>query len=290
MQALTGFEQAVGGEGNDPVAGTWIPIDMSGGWLAAIGIAAGLYARGETGRGQQVATSLLGAGMLLQSGVYERDGELVRGPTLDADQTGYGPGYRIYRVANGQWFALVVPDGEAWARLRSIVGTTLPERYMPLRLPPDDADARAAEKVLEQAFSSEPAERLVERFRDADLLVEPIADVDREQFRQAILDDPVNRQFGRVADYDTADWGHFEQIGPLLRCGPEPTEGPLLQIPRVGEHSVEVMAELGIDADLVRTAPRRRNGQPARPVTSRRVPSPGGTSALDPHIGAPAPT
>ncbi len=37
MQALTGFEQAVGGAGNDPIAATWIPIDMAGGWIAAVG-------------------------------------------------------------------------------------------------------------------------------------------------------------------------------------------------------------------------------------------------------------
>jgi hypothetical protein len=28
MQAVTGFERAIGGIGNDPIAATWIPIDM----------------------------------------------------------------------------------------------------------------------------------------------------------------------------------------------------------------------------------------------------------------------
>src|SRR5699024_2381870 len=122
MQAVTGFERAVGGEGNDPIAGTWIPIDMSGGWVAAIGMLAGLYAREVTGNGQQVATSLLGAGMLLQSGTFERDRELVTGPQLDGAQTGYGPGYRIYQAGDGAWFALVVPDEVAWSALRTLVG------------------------------------------------------------------------------------------------------------------------------------------------------------------------
>ena len=62
-----------------------------------------------------MSTSLLGAGMLLQSGVFERDGEVVAGPTLDGAQTGYGPGYRIYECGDGQWFALVVPDAASWA-------------------------------------------------------------------------------------------------------------------------------------------------------------------------------
>jgi hypothetical protein len=49
--------------------------------------------------------------------VFERDGELVRGPELDLRQTGYGPGYRIYSGGDGRWFALVLPDPEAWLRL-----------------------------------------------------------------------------------------------------------------------------------------------------------------------------
>ena len=86
MQALTGFERAVGGEGNDPIAGTWIPIDMCGGWVAAVGVLAGLYAAAATGKGFEVATSLMGAGMLLQSGAILRDGELAdRDPVLDAE-------------------------------------------------------------------------------------------------------------------------------------------------------------------------------------------------------------
>ena len=62
MQAVTGFERAVGGAGNDPIAATWIPIDMAGGWVAAAGMLAGLYARAAGRGGQQVTTSLLGAG------------------------------------------------------------------------------------------------------------------------------------------------------------------------------------------------------------------------------------
>ncbi len=80
MQALTGFERAVGGAGNDPIAGTWIPIDMCGGWVAAIGVLAGLYAAAANGRGYRVATSLMGAGMLLQSGVTQEDGHCVPRP------------------------------------------------------------------------------------------------------------------------------------------------------------------------------------------------------------------
>jgi crotonobetainyl-CoA:carnitine CoA-transferase CaiB-like acyl-CoA transferase len=247
MQALTGFERAIGGAGNDPIAATWIPIDMVGGWVAATGILAGLYAGATTGRGQRVATSLLGAGMLLHSGVFQRDGEVVRGPELDARQTGFGPGYRVYEAGDGNWLALVVPDPEGWARLRSFPeATSLPATYAPLRGGPDDATAHEAEAVLEAAFATAAAADWVARLQGRGLLAEPVETMDRDRFRQGILDDPVNRQLGRVVAYETADWGGFEQIGPLLRWGPSAEGGPALMLPRAGDHTVEVLTELGV--------------------------------------------
>ena len=87
------------------------------------------------------------------------------------------------------------------------------------------------------------------RLRDLGLLAELIEPASRDDFRRAILDDPVNRQLGRVVCYQTADWGHFEQIGPLVRCGPAPADGPRLMLPRVGEHTTEILTELGIPAE-----------------------------------------
>jgi crotonobetainyl-CoA:carnitine CoA-transferase CaiB-like acyl-CoA transferase len=247
MQAVTGLERAVGGVGNDPLAPTWIPIDMAGGWVTAAGILAGLYARATGHGGQQVATSLLGAGMLLQSGVFQRDGRCVRGPALDARQTGYGPGYRIYECADGNWLALVLPDRASWARLRSLPeAASLSATYAPLREGDDDPAARDAEAILERAFARAPAGEWVARLSALVLLVEPVVAMSRDQFRQGILDDPVNRQLGRVVTYETAPWGRFDQIGPLLRCGPPGGGGPPLMLPGVGEHTGTVLAELGV--------------------------------------------
>jgi crotonobetainyl-CoA:carnitine CoA-transferase CaiB-like acyl-CoA transferase len=231
MQALTGFEVAIGGEGNEPTAATWIPIDMTGGWLAATGILAGLYRRAATGEGQRVGTSLLGAGMLLHSGVFLRDGEVVRGPALGADQTGYGPGYRLYETSDG-WLALVVPDEAAWSRLRALV-PDLPADYRPLDGPAD---------ALERAFVSAPAAEWAERLGAADVPAAVALDLTRDEFRSRILADPL-----RTASYTTDDWGAFEQIGPLLRCGPDAGGGPELMLPGVGQHTVEVLRQLGFD-------------------------------------------
>ncbi len=121
----------------------------------------------------------------------------------------------------------------------------LAEAYAPLRGGPDDAAARAAEAALEAAFATADAAGWVARLRAAGLLVEPVEPADRDRFRRGILDDPVNRQLGRVVAYETADWGRFEQIGPLLRSGPTTGSGPALMLPGVGEHTAAVLADLG---------------------------------------------
>jgi crotonobetainyl-CoA:carnitine CoA-transferase CaiB-like acyl-CoA transferase len=254
MQAVTGFEYAIGGAGNDPIAATWIPIDMAGGWLAAIGIMAGLYARERYGGGRLVQTSLLGAGMLLHGGVFERDGELVTGPTLDGAQTGYGPGYRIYPTGDDSWLALVIPTPEAWAEIATLPGVDgLPARYQPLRDGDNDETAVRAEQVLAQAFLTAPAEVWVERLRAAGAVVEQVTTPNRDGFRRGVLDDPVNLSLGRSIEYATAPWGRFEQIGPLLRYGPQSGDGPDRMLPEVGEHTVAVLTELGFAADEIDT-------------------------------------
>jgi crotonobetainyl-CoA:carnitine CoA-transferase CaiB-like acyl-CoA transferase len=228
-----------------------------GGWIAACGILAGLYARRARGQGQSVRSSLLAAGITLKSGAFAAGGTIFGGPSLDASQLGYGAVYRIYRGADDRWFALAVPDQTGWQALRAIIGERpasdlgsesvwLPESAPPLRA--EGGDPQPEEKVLEQVFRQHPASYWVTRLSAAGVPVEPVAEVDREGFVSGFVDDPVNRQLGRVVSYQWGERGRVEQTCFPPRFGPA-GRTPAAGIAGLGQHTAEVLEEVGFDAE-----------------------------------------
>ena len=253
MQALSGAESAQGGAGNAPTFVAWGAIDVTSGWIAACGILAGLYARRRTGAGQSVATSLLGASLALQSHAFVDGGVAVGGPVLDADQTGYGAAYRLYRGADDEWLALAVPDAAAWARLREVVGAgDLPDRPPALRTVA--GERQPAEAVLEAAFAARPAADWVATLRGADVPVEPVPDVDRTTFAEGFVADPVNLERGRVATYEWGDRGRVDQPTFPPAFGPDPAPGAAASIAALGEHTSEVLLAVGLTDDEITAA------------------------------------
>jgi crotonobetainyl-CoA:carnitine CoA-transferase CaiB-like acyl-CoA transferase len=252
MQALAGIEAGQGGAGGAPTYLVWGAVDVTGGWLAACGVLAGLLARRRDGGGQSVRSSLLGAALTLKSGAFLSGDALVGGPVLDGDQLGYGAAYRLYEGADGATFALAVPDAETWVRLRTLPGLdALPLAPPPLRT--DGGAPQPEEDLLEQAFAAKDADVWVTALRDAEVPVEPVPSVDRAGFVGGFLDDPVSRELGRVVAYEWGDRGLLEQGGFALRLGPAPRPSAPARIPTLGEDTHAMLESLGFDADA-RTA------------------------------------
>jgi len=244
MQALSGVEAAQAGDGQPPTFLVWGAIDVTGGWLAACGVLAGLYARRHRGGGQSVATSLLGAALTLKSGAFLTGDRVVSGPVLDARQTGYGATYRIYQGRDGAWFALAVPDAQAWHRLRDVVQIDgLPASPPPLRtdVAPGDHGPQPEEVLLEDAFRARDAAAWVTELRAAGVPAEPVVEADRSGFAAGFLDDPVNHQLGRVVSYHWGDRGRVDQPCFPPRFGPAPRPRARPGIPGLGEHTAEVL-------------------------------------------------
>lgn len=243
MQALSGIEAAQGGAGRPPTYLVWGAIDVTGGWVAACGVLAGLYARRRRGGGQSVASSLLGAALTLKSGVFLAGDRVVSGPVLDAGQTGYGATYRLYEGGDGAWFALAVPDSGAWRRLCDVVRLDgLPDAPPPLRTEP--GGPQPEETLLAEAFRTKDAAFWVAELQAAGVPVEPVVAADRSEFAAGFVDDPVNRQLGRVVTYDWGDRGRIDQPRFPPRLGPAPPPPASAGIPGLGEHTAEVLASV----------------------------------------------
>jgi crotonobetainyl-CoA:carnitine CoA-transferase CaiB-like acyl-CoA transferase len=248
MQALSGSEAAQGGHGQPPTFLAWGALDVASGWLSAIAMLAGLWARRRTGSGQSASTSLLGAALLMKSGAFVAGDEVVGGPRLDAGQTGYGAAYRIYRCADDTWLALAVADAAGWTTLRALVGDDeLPAEPPPLRI--EGGEPQPAEAVLERAFLGRPAARWAETLAAAGVAAEVVPLVDRTAFTEGFVDDPVNAQLGRVVRHHWGERGGVDQPTFPPRVGPQPRPGAAARIAGLGEHTAEVLAALGFDEE-----------------------------------------
>lgn len=223
FQASAGWEVLGGGEGNNPMWFRFGFMDHLCAMASVVATLLAVYHRDRTGQPQTVTGSLLGGGVLTNSETYLQDGHLAAGaPPLDQEQMGLSPGYRLYALADG-WVALCARDDEELARACAAVGAAGPETL------PDTLRSAAADATLAA-------------WRDAGVPCEPVALDQGETF----LNNPLHRELGLVVDYPHLEWGRLEQVGALWELGD--LEVRLDRAPpALGEHTVEVLTEVGVD-------------------------------------------
>lgn len=213
FQAASGWEFEGAGAGNPPMWHRFGMMDHQGGMASLLATLLGLYWRERTGEGQFVAASLLGASVLTISETMKlADGSLADYPRLDSEQFGVSPGRRIVEVADG-WVAIDADDASA------------PD-------PAALATRRVADVLDELAARGVPATQV------------------RLDQMQAFFDDPVTWSSGLAARYPHAEWGTVEQIGSMWSFGDLTTRFACAS-PLIGQHTVEILTELGFDAAAV---------------------------------------
>lgn len=224
-QALTGLQRAQGGAGGAPVyLSALAPCDYTGGALGALGAVLGLLARERFGIGQKADTNLLAAGALMNAdGFIQYDGKTPR-PLPDANQFGLGARRRLYRTSDG-WIYLAA-----------------------------DADGRDDEAAQAAAFL-DGAEDELSRMSTADALDAlsarglPRAPV-VEDYARGFFQDPQAQANGMIAELTHPALGAMKLSGSLMSFDGVGTL-PKRHTPLLGEHTAEVLAELGYDRERV---------------------------------------
>jgi crotonobetainyl-CoA:carnitine CoA-transferase CaiB-like acyl-CoA transferase len=256
VQMMGGLAYMTGRPGDPLRAGTSIN-DIMGGMFGAIGAMAALSAREKTGLGQEV-----------QSALFENNVFLVAQHMMQYAVTGQAAApmparisawavYDVFQVRDGEQIFLAVVSDSAWAIFCDAFGFA--DLKGDVRLQSNNDRVRCREwmmPLLRERLSPFSAAELAARFEQHGL---PFAPITRPQ---DLLHDPHLLASGGLAPITLPD-GRTTQtvLLPFTLDGARP--GVRLSPPRLGEHSAELLSELGYSASEIEALTARHTADAA---------------------------
>ena len=244
-QGMSGF-MSISGEEDGPPLPLPIPIsDIGTGMFATIGILAALAARGRTGLGQHVDTSLLEtpiAWSIYEASSYFATGEVpVRlGPGHRASAP-----YQAFRTKDA-WINLGGGSPGFWPKICALLGVPELVDDPRFRSPGDRVRHRKElEALLQPHFQKETTATWLDRFEAEGVPAGPILTYDQ------VFADPhvVHREMAVPIDHPIA--GRTRVLGIPIKLSRTP--GRIRRpAPTLGQHTAEVLGELGYDAEAIR--------------------------------------
>ncbi|KPK89673.1 MAG: carnitine dehydratase [Deltaproteobacteria bacterium SM23_61] len=239
IQAMSGLMSLNGKEGEEPIR-VGIPIsDLIGGLYAAFGITVALWNRSKTGQGQEIETSLLD-GILsffaYMSANYFATGQLPR--RTGNDHPIIAP-YGVFRAKDGD--IAIAPSSEqiyqkfieslGLIRLNQDADFSTNERRM--------ANREKTNAIIQEKIGAQSREYWIEYLNRSGIPCGIIMNLSE------VFNDPQVRHQQMVLEIDHPEYGRVRMTGFPVKLSSTPCQ-VRLPAPRLGEHTEEVLKELGM--------------------------------------------
>jgi crotonobetainyl-CoA:carnitine CoA-transferase CaiB-like acyl-CoA transferase len=241
IQAVSGLASLSGRAGEVPVPLGAAMIDQHGAALLAMATLAAVLHRERTGEGQRVEVVMMEAAFNLATEpvVYHLNGAELKRPDSWVTDTFHEAPYGIYPTSDGA----VAISMSTISKIRRALGD--PPELEPFEDPSiafsrRDEISRALGKVLERLRTAE----VVDRLRADSLWCAPINDLD------TAFADPAVQSLNPVLEFDHPDAGRVRVLKHPARYSAGEPELRHLP-PRAGEHTDEVLAELGYSKESI---------------------------------------
>jgi crotonobetainyl-CoA:carnitine CoA-transferase CaiB-like acyl-CoA transferase len=244
-QGMSGIMSVTGEAGRPPVK-CGVPLtDLAAGLLALQAILAAHIHRLRTGEGQHVDTSLLEAGIALS--IWEAAQYLSGGGVpepMGSAHRMFAP-YQAIRCADG-YLNLGAANAKTWARFAQVLGRPdLVDRPEYAQAEDRVRNRQALAREIEAVTASRPREHWQRVLEEAGVPCGPILDYEE------VFADPQVRERGIVREMDHPTAGRIRVVGPAVKLSETPAT-LRRPSPRLGEHTGEVLREMGYDAEQIR--------------------------------------
>src|SRR5678815_5789103 len=241
-QGMSGIMSVTGEPGGTPMK-SGVPIaDLSVGLIATNGVLAALIARGKTGRGQYIDTSLFESALAMS--VWETTEYWATGDSPRAMGSAHrlSAPYQAFRTGNG-FITLAALTQAQWRNLcTALECDTLADDPRFETNATRVANRPALVREIERALSARTTEDWVERILAAGVPAGPIYDFAH------VFTDPHTQARRMIEDVEHPVAGTVHTLGFPVKMSDTP---PAVRRapPLLGEHSAEILRELGMDGD-----------------------------------------
>ncbi len=240
IQGISGMA-FVEGAGGEPVLAKNLVIDKATALTVAQAITAALFVRERTGSGQLIEINMLDAGLqfLWPDGMWNDTligDDVERTPPM-------GHNYSPRKTADG-WVTLNLAANTTWPKLANAIDPSLLDdpRFETYSLRMENCEVLA--DVVDGLFSTLDTQAVLAMMREHDLPGGPVVPLDRVHL------DPQVEHNRSIIEHDAGAIGRVREPRPAARFGGKQSD-PAGGAPLLGQHSDEVLAEIGYSPDQI---------------------------------------